>query len=369
MAFGVLKSSSKFVEAEALKFPLDVTNNHLIFLPLFSESFHLYLKFLKEINCVNIIIFFESSVLIFQSFEYTVVFLHFWGKLIVHFQHYCIFLLEFLFQAGELIVEMLFRTVWFCLELVDGLCFPPIIMGIFMLLFLYLAVSVNHSLKRFDMTIFLTDCQFQHLVLFLNFTQEYILFIFEPFLSFQVGWIQEIKLFLYLRFPSFAAGDGLNMLGEVFYCVVCFLNTVLESGAFLGLFFELFVAGDEGWVGSEDIADNKFFLLFQSFEAGIDGQDACQSSVQNSIFISFDEKFLFVVIQIPINFQILAFDKAVLMHIDNNLSNLADNLLVGLIVLFIGREFRGEEELAGIIFFYFYVLGLGESVVSKTHHG
>ena len=91
--------------------------------------------------------------------------------------------------------------------------------------------------------------------------------------------------------------------------------------------------------------------------------------MQNSIFISFDKKFLFVAIQIPINFQILAFDKAVLMHIDNNLSNLADNLLVGLIVLFIGREFRGEEELAGIIFFYFYVLGLGESVVSKTHHG
>lgn len=91
--------------------------------------------------------------------------------------------------------------------------------------------------------------------------------------------------------------------------------------------------------------------------------------MQNSIFISFDEKFLFLAIQISINFQILAFDKAVLMHIDNNFSNLADNLLVGLIVLFIGREFGGEEELTGIVLFYFYVLGLGESVVSKTHHG
>ena len=91
--------------------------------------------------------------------------------------------------------------------------------------------------------------------------------------------------------------------------------------------------------------------------------------MQNSIFISFNKKFLFLAIQIPINFQILAFDKAVLMHIDNNLGNLADNLLIGLVVLFIGREFGREEELAGIVLFYFYVLGLGESVVSKTHHG
>ena len=159
------------------------------------------------------------------------------------------------------------------------------------------------------------------------------------------------------------------MLSEVFYRVVCFLNTVLESGAFLGLFLQLFVAGDEGWVGSENIADDKFLLLFQSFEARIYSQNACQSSVQNSIFISFNKKFLFLAIQIPINFQILAFDKAVLMHIDNNLGNLADNLLIGLVVLFIGREFGREEELAGIVLFYFYVLGLGESVVSKTHHG
>lgn len=77
MTFGVLKSSSQFIEAKALKLPLDITNDHLIFLSLFPESFHLYLKFLKEINCVDIIIFFESSVLIFQSLEYTVVFLHF----------------------------------------------------------------------------------------------------------------------------------------------------------------------------------------------------------------------------------------------------------------------------------------------------
>ena len=36
------------------------------------------------------------------------------------------------------------------------------------------------------------------------------------------------------------------MLSEVFYRVVCFLNTVLESGAFLRLFLQLFVASDEG---------------------------------------------------------------------------------------------------------------------------
>ena len=78
MAFGMFKSSSQLVvEAKTLKLPLDITNNHLIFLSLFPESFHLYLKFLKEIDGVNIVIFFESSVLVFQPFEHAVVFLHF----------------------------------------------------------------------------------------------------------------------------------------------------------------------------------------------------------------------------------------------------------------------------------------------------
>ena len=87
------------------------------------------------------------------------------------------------------------------------------------------------------------------------------------------------------------------------------------------------------------------------------------------VFVSFDKKLLLITIEIPVNLKILAFDKATLMHGYDHISNFGDDLLMWLIILFIGWKFRGEEELAGVIFFYFDIFLLCECVVSKTHHG
>ena len=74
-------------------------------------------------------------------------------------------------------------------------------------------------------------------------------------------------------------------------------------------------------------------------------------------------------IEIPVNLQILAFKKAILMHADDDISYFIDDLLMWLVIFFVGREFRREKEFTRVTFFYLYGLIFSESIISKTHHG
>ena len=87
------------------------------------------------------------------------------------------------------------------------------------------------------------------------------------------------------------------------------------------------------------------------------------------VLIGLDEKLLLMTIEIPVNLQVFALEKATLMHADDDISYFVDDFLIGLVILFVGREFGREEEFAGGVFFNLYGLIFSESIISKAHHG
>ena len=65
LAFDVFWSPIGFAEAECLKLPLDISNDHLIFMFLFLKSLYFYFQFFKQIIGIDIVILFKYSILIF----------------------------------------------------------------------------------------------------------------------------------------------------------------------------------------------------------------------------------------------------------------------------------------------------------------
>ena len=126
---------------------------------------------------------------------------------------------------------------------------------------------------------------------------------------------------------------------------------------------------DEARVGPQNISSDKFFFLFQSFNTRINSQNSSQSCMKTRVLISLYQKLLLMTIEIPVNLQILAFKKAILMHADDDISYFIDDLLMWLVIFFVGREFRREKEFTRVTFFYLYGLIFSESIISKTHHG
>ena len=112
MTFSMFQSSANpcigvMIKANALKLPLDVTDDELILLPLFPKSLNLDFQLLKKIDGINIRIFLQLPILLLQPLEYTIILLHLRSKLLIHFDYNRILPLHLFFHPRYLLIKML----------------------------------------------------------------------------------------------------------------------------------------------------------------------------------------------------------------------------------------------------------------------
>ena len=123
----------------------------------------------------------------------------------------------------------------------------------------------------------------------MEFAQQDILLVFEPFDSFFVLVVEECELFLYFWLFGFAGGESLDLLYLKLDCIIQTFQGLAAFPTSSGFFLDFSIIIDQTGVGFEHIAEHIFFLSFQSLQAGIDGEYACENGVQGGVFICFEE--------------------------------------------------------------------------------